>query len=124
MTTTRYGAHFVYCNPQRILINGVVEINALGKIAAIFSLNDCMHETANTIFYSGIIIPALLLPEDIPALENYSVFEVLNTRCEEKKIELQEGLSETIFVLQAIDLTNKRFSANTWLQEVSCFANT
>jgi hypothetical protein len=54
---TRVAAHFVYVNPENILKLGVVERNEQGLVTNIFSLSDHRHETAQSIFFNGIIAP-------------------------------------------------------------------
>jgi hypothetical protein len=54
----RYAANLLYCSPDNLLRNGVVEINEqTGAITAVFSLNDRGDEVHSTIFFNGILLP-------------------------------------------------------------------
>lgn len=54
----RYAANLVYCSPNNLLKNGVVEIDEkTGIVEHIFSLNDIGDEIQSTIFFNGIILP-------------------------------------------------------------------
>lgn len=51
----RVGAQLIFCTPEIILRNHVIELNDEGLITNIFDLQTQQTETANTLFYNGII---------------------------------------------------------------------
>ena len=54
----RYAANLLYCAPDNLLKNGVVEINEqTGTITDVFSLDDKGDEIHSTIFLNGILLP-------------------------------------------------------------------
>ena len=52
---SRVSSHLLFCEPDRILRQSVVERNENQVVTAIFSLTDSRTEAANTSFYDGII---------------------------------------------------------------------
>lgn len=113
----RFAAHFVYCNPQRILPNGVIEVDESGVIISIFSLNDKPQESHSTIFYNGIIIP-FLLENNISGLCQASVFDTLNEQYASKSKGLKEGEKSEILLLENLDLIEKKFQKETSLKKL------
>jgi hypothetical protein len=55
----RIGAHYLYINPDKLIKNGVVEINDEGIVTDYFSLDNTTVESAHTEFYTGLLSPAL-----------------------------------------------------------------
>jgi hypothetical protein len=54
----RYAANLLYCSPDNLLRNGVVEINEqTGEVTAVFSLDDEGDEVQSAIFFNGILLP-------------------------------------------------------------------
>ena len=113
----RIAAHFVYCNPQRILSNGVVEVNDSGIIVYIFSLNDKPQECNSTIFYNGIIIP-FLLEKEISNLYQATIFDTLNQQFIIKGKGLKEGEKPEIYLLENLDLIEKKFLKQTTINKL------
>ncbi len=51
----RASSHFIFCSPEQILRQSVVEQNADKQITRLFSLNERTAETSHTLFFDGII---------------------------------------------------------------------
>jgi len=51
----RFSSQLVFCSPQQILRRTVIEQNENNTIARIFSLDESIAESAQTMFYNGII---------------------------------------------------------------------
>ncbi|MEI6754246.1 MAG: hypothetical protein WCK78_13905 [Paludibacter sp.] len=51
----RVSSHFLFCEPDRILRQSVIERDGNQTVKAIFSLNDKNVETAQTSFFNGVI---------------------------------------------------------------------
>lgn len=51
----RITSHFVFVSPDEILRNTVIERNETNTVTQIFNLNDLRSESANTLFFDGII---------------------------------------------------------------------
>ena len=52
---SRVSSHLLFCEPDKILRQSVVERNKDQCITAIFSLTNNQAESANTLFYNGLI---------------------------------------------------------------------
>ena len=52
---SRVSSHLLFCEPDRILRQSVVEQDEHHTVTAIFSLNDSLVEASQTSFYDGII---------------------------------------------------------------------
>lgn len=52
---TRVGSQLTFCSPELILKNTVVERDAQNKVIRLFGLNDNSVESANTLFFDGIL---------------------------------------------------------------------
>ena len=110
----RYAANILYCSPDHLLKNGVVEIDEqTGAITDIFSLNDKGDEVQSTIFFNGILLP--FNPFFTSEVHNSDLFLLLkdqflkNTSCEmsrHKKINL--------WLLQGDDLLIKQVPGENW----------
>lgn len=51
----RFSSQLVFCSPQQILRRMVIEQNDKNTITRIFSLNESVAESAQTLFFNGII---------------------------------------------------------------------
>ena len=110
----RYAANILYCSPDKLLKNGVVEIDEqTGLIIDIFSLNDKGDEVQSTIFLNGILLP--FNPFFTSEVHNSDLFPLLkdqflkNVSCgmsREKKINL--------WLLQGDDLFIKQIPGKNW----------
>jgi hypothetical protein len=52
---TRVGSQLTFCSPELILKNTVVEQDVQNKVVRLFGLNDNSVESANTLFFDGIL---------------------------------------------------------------------
>lgn len=52
---TRVGSQLTFCSPELILKNAVVEQDVQNKVVRLFGLNDNSVESANTLFFDGIL---------------------------------------------------------------------
>lgn len=117
----RVAAHWVYCSPQQIIPQGVIEVNEQGIITAIFSLNDLPQESHSTIFYNGIIIPNLINKEQLASYQQHAVLELLNELYALNMIGFRIGEKAEIFLLENIDLIGKIFLSETTLKFLKLF---
>jgi len=54
----RYAANILYCSPDNLLKNGVVEIDEqTGVVTDIFSLNEKGDEIHSAVFFNGMLLP-------------------------------------------------------------------
>lgn len=51
----RVASQFMFCSPTEILRNSAVELNSQGVVTQIFSLDENKVESAQTLFFDGII---------------------------------------------------------------------
>ncbi|MEI8271203.1 MAG: hypothetical protein WCG08_01115 [Paludibacter sp.] len=105
--TSRVSSHLLYCEPDRILRQMVVERDNQQTITAIFSLNDSLVESSHTSFFDGILSSAIVsLKKQMTVLElaeirksyNYVDFSVGNliiSAIEPKKMLIDFGTEET-----------------------------
>jgi len=114
----RFAAHLVYCNPQRIIAKGVIEIDNDGFITNIFSLNDLLQESHSTIFYNGILIPDLLEKDEISSLIHESVFATLNKSFSINKRGIEVGEKADVYLLEKLDLIENKFLKKTALIKI------
>lgn len=57
---TRVGSQLIFCSPQQILRRAAVERDENNFITAIYSLDDAQVETAQTLFFDGIISAGII----------------------------------------------------------------
>lgn len=113
----RYGAHFIYCSPQRILEKAVVEINYNGQLVQFFLLKDFPEEIHSTIFFNGIIIPDIILETDITSFNSSPIIKTLDSFFLPEK-ELKEGAPAKIYLLEQLDLVNNKFTDKVTIREL------
>ncbi|MDR1679156.1 MAG: hypothetical protein LBR81_05190 [Prevotellaceae bacterium] len=103
----RYAAHFVYCSPQQIISQGVVEVDSDGRICRLFSLADFPEETHTTVFYNGVIFPRFPEADEILKAENQEIFSLLNTFFADKR-GLKVGEKANLCLIEDLDLSGKQ----------------
>ena len=106
----RYAANFLYCSPDNLLKNGVVEINEQeGVVTDFFSLDDKGDEIHSTLFLNGILLP--FNPFFPPDAYDSAIFPLLKDQfskhisCEisrHKKINLWLLQSDSLFINQTL----------------------
>jgi hypothetical protein len=81
----RVASQLTFCSPERILKRTVVERNALNVITRIFSIDENPVESAQTLFFDGIISSEIVsLKQNIPdeklvdLVQNYNYFDFSN----------------------------------------------
>ncbi len=115
----RYAAHFVYCHPQRIIRNGVVELDENGQIVRFFSLNDYPEETHSTEFFNGILLPDLFVdksPADFIKKPIFETLDALHHACENR---LEENQNASVFLLENINLEAMLIDEETTLKRIA-----
>ena len=82
----RVGSQLVFCSPGSVYRRMVVELNELNIIEGIFSLDEGNVETANTLFYDGILSSGIVsLKQNVPAekvpnlINGYQYFDISDT---------------------------------------------
>jgi len=68
----RVGSQLTFCSPERILRRSVVELDEQNVITGIFSLDDGNVETAQTLFYDGIVSPGIVSLKQAMPIERIS----------------------------------------------------
>ncbi|MDR3706466.1 MAG: hypothetical protein P4L28_11240 [Paludibacteraceae bacterium] len=111
----RFGAHFIYCNPGCIVAKGVIEINEKGIVSRLFSLNDFPEELHTTVFYNGILLPPLFENLDLMDFRGQLVFSVLDKLYDAHPFPLEEGIIAQLYLLEGLDLIEKRILPETSL---------
>ncbi len=115
----RYAAHFVYCHPQRIIRNGVVELNENGQIVRFFSLNDFPEETHSTEFLNGILLPDLFMDKSPVRFNKKPIFETLDALHQISENRLEENLLVSIFLLEDINLETMMIESDSVLRRIN-----
>ena len=110
----RYAANILYCSPDNLLKNGVVEINEqTGVITDTFSLNERGDEVHSAIFLNGILLP--FNPFFTPETHDSNLFLLLkdqflkNISCD---ISLHKKIN--LWLLQGDDLFVKQIPGKNW----------
>lgn len=115
----RFAAHFLYCAPEQIISKGVVELDDVGKVCSLFTLNDFPEETHSTEFFNGIIIPNILNEDDLQASIGLPIFEVLNKKIQSPHDEsIMLGIQSSLMLLEQLDLVNLRILPSTRLRKL------
>jgi len=66
----RIGSQLTFCSPEKILRRSVVQLDEQNTVTGIYSLDDGTVETAQTLFYDGILSPEIVsLKQSISILE-------------------------------------------------------
>lgn len=74
----RIAAHFIFCSPGLILRHHAIELNDESVIVNIFDLKALPFETANTLFYNGIITSEILSAKQF--LNESEIEKLINDR--------------------------------------------
>jgi len=105
--TSRVSSHLLFCEPDRIFTQMVVERDDQQTITAIFSLNDTTVESSHTSFFDGILSSAIvslkkrMTKQELTGITknyNYLDFSVENpivSEIEPKKMLIDFGTEDT-----------------------------
>jgi len=81
----------------------------------LFSLNDFPEELHTTVFYNGILLPSLFDNMDLMDFQGQPVFPVLDKLYGTRPFNLEEGNSAQLYLLEELDLPEKRILPETSL---------
>jgi hypothetical protein len=115
----RYAAHFVYCHPQRIIRNGVVELDENGQIVRFFSLNDYPEETHSTEFFNGILLTDLFAHKFLAEFNKKPIFETLDILYQSSENRLEEKQRVPLFLVENIDLGTMLIESDSILRRIN-----
>lgn len=110
----RYAANILYCSPDNLLKNGVVEIDEQKSIVTdIFSLNDKGDEIQSTVFFNGILLP--FNPFFTPETCNSNLFSLLKEQfLNDISCEISYHKKINLWLLQGDDLFIGQISGKNW----------
>ena len=110
----RYAANILYCSPDNLLKNGVVEVDEqTGLITAVFSLNDKGDEVQSTIFLNGILLP--FKPFFTSETHNSNLFLLLKEQfLKNSPCEMAHHKKADLWLLQGDDLLVKQIPGENW----------
>jgi len=110
----RYAANILYCSPDNLLKNGVVEIDEqTGTITDIFSLNERGDEVHSAIFLNGILLP--FNPFFTPETYYSNLFSLLEGQfLKDISCEMTLHKQISLWLLQSDDLFSKQIPGENW----------
>ena len=110
----RYAANLLYCSPDNLVKNGVVEIDEQnGIVTDIFSLNDKGDETHSTLFFNGILLP--FKPFFTPDEYNSDIFSLLKAQFSKNiSCEIARNRKINLWLLQGDNLFVRRIAGENW----------
>ena len=110
----RYAANLLYCAPDNLLRNGVVEIDEqTGTITAVFSLDDKGDEIHSTIFLNGILLP--FKPFFAFDVQDSDLFLLLKDQfLKNSPCEIARHKKINLWLLHGDDLLTKQVSGENW----------
>jgi hypothetical protein len=109
----RYAANILWCSPEKIIKNGVLEIDQAGKITGIFSLDTIGDEIASTTFFNGIILP--FKPEFITINQSQNIYDILKKQFEKKNVTgFTFGKKSSSWLLEGKDILLTQHIGDNW----------
>ena len=110
----RYAANILYCSPDNLLKNGVVEIDEqTGMITDIFSLNEKGDEVHTAIFFNGILLP--FNPFFTSETCDFNLFRLLEEQfLKDVSCEMARYEKVNLWLLQGDDLFTKQIPGRNW----------
>jgi len=97
-------ALLLYCSPQRIIQNGIIETDAQGIVLRIGSLSQYDNEPHSTTFLNGILLP---FAPDTEQIIQEGLKKALEREFEASQAEIKEGKCLSLWLLSGDNLFQK-----------------